>query len=99
MYPTDLTDAQWCRIEPFTGRPDPRGAVPKYSRRAVINAILYVNKTGCQWRMLPADFPKWQCVYDRFRRMQQRGVWEDICRELNKSTRQKGGARRHPAIC
>lgn len=91
MYPTDLTDAQWQSIEHLVGRSDPRGAVPKYPRRQIINAILYVTKTGCQWRMLPTNFPPWPCVYDHFRRLQQRDVWAEICRALNKRVRQKRG--------
>ncbi|MEI7910940.1 MAG: transposase [Verrucomicrobiota bacterium] len=98
-YPTNLTDKQWQVIELFVGRPDPRGARPKYERRNVINAILYLNKTGCQWRMLPGDFPPWQCVYDHFRRMKQRGVWQEICWALNELDRKKKGGRRCPAIC
>jgi len=99
MYPTDLSDEQWSRIEALTGRPDPRGAVSVYPKRDIINAILYLNKTGCQWRMLPADFPRWQNVYNHFQRMQQRGVWEEMCRELNKGSRKKRGARKRQAIC
>ena len=56
-YPTDLSDRQWLVIAPLVGRPDPRGAKPTYHRRDIINAILYINKTGCQWRMLPSHFP------------------------------------------
>jgi putative transposase len=99
MYPTDLSDEQWSRIEAFTARPDPRGALSVYPKREIINAILYLNKTGCQWRMLPADFPRWQNVYNHFRRMQERGVWEQMCRELNKGSRKKGGARKRQATC
>jgi putative transposase len=99
MYPSDLTEKQWRIIEPLVARPDPRGAVAVYPRRDVINAILYLNKTGCQWRLLPSNFPPWQGVYNHFQRMQKRGVWELVCRELNKSTRQKGGVRRRQATC
>ncbi len=98
-YSSDLTDEQWQRIEPLVGRPDPRGAINKYPRRDVINAILYLNKTGCQWRLLPKNFPPWQCVYDHFRRMQQRGLWQEVSLELNKRTRQKGGVRRSQVLC
>lgn len=99
MYPTDLTDEQWSRIEALTGRPDPRGAASIYPKRQIINAILYLNKTGCQWRMLPADFPRWQNVYNHFQRMQRRGVWEQMCRELNKHSRKKGAGKKRQATC
>ena len=99
MYPSDLTDEQWKKIEAFTARPDPRGAVEFYSKRDIVNAILYLNKTGCQWRQLPSNFPPWQNVYNHFQRMQRRGVWELVCRELNKSNRQKKGVIQRRATC
>jgi putative transposase len=97
-YPTDLSDRQWALVEPYTGRPDPRGAVRRHSMREIINAILYVNKTGCQWRLLPVNFPPWQTVYDHFRRMRERGVWEEMMLEMNRKVRQKKGAIPNPHI-
>ena len=98
-YISDLTDKQWQLIEDLVGRPDPRGAKPIYERREIIDAILYVNKTGCQWRMLPAHFPPWQNLYNHFRRMKARGVWREVCCRLNELSRQKGGGKAHRAIC
>jgi putative transposase len=80
-------------IEPLTVRPDPRGARDKHARRTILNAILYVLKTGCQWEMLPKDFPPHQTVYDHFRRMSQRGVWAKINRLVNETSREKKGGR------
>ena len=97
-YPTDLNDQQWALVEGFTRRPDPRGAVRRHAMREILNAILYVNKTGCQWRMLPAHFPPWQTVYDHFRRLRERGVWETMMLELNKKVRQKKDAVPNPPI-
>ena len=97
-YPTDLNDRQWALVEEFTRRPDPRGAVRRHAMRHILNAILYVNKTGCQWRMLPVDFPPWQTVYDHFRRLRERGAWEAMMLELNKKVRQKKGAIPDPPI-
>lgn len=96
-YPTDLSDAQWALLEPLTGRSDPRGAVRQYSMREIINAILYLNKTGCQWRMLPQHFPPWPCVYDHYRRLRLRGLWEQMLLQLNARVRQKKAARPGPA--
>ena len=65
-YPTDLTDEQWqilCKLLP---RPSRRGAPQTVCRRAVVNAILYVLRTGCTWRFLPHDFPKWKTIYGIF---------------------------------
>ncbi len=67
-YPTNLTDAEWEVLEPlFDGR-FPTGQRPIYPDRLVLDAMLYVVRTGCAWRMLPKDFPPWKAVYGRFRR-------------------------------
>lgn len=63
-YPTDLSDSQWHVIEPYLQDKRKR----KYSYRVVLNAIFYLVKTGCQWRMLPHDYAKWQTVYFCFSR-------------------------------
>ena len=65
QYPTDLTDAQWQIIEPFFRKRSQRGRKLVYERRLVVAAILFV-RTGCQWRMLPHDFPPWKTVYQIF---------------------------------
>lgn len=87
MYQSDLTDNQWSLIEHYFKRSDPRGAVSKHSKRAIVNAIFYVIRTGAQWRMLPKDLPPWQTVYDHYRRLRQRGIWEKILTNLNKKYR------------
>ncbi len=61
-YPTDLTDEQWARIAPLMPKPT-RGRKPIHSRREMVNALLYLARTGCQWRMLPHDLPPWEAVY------------------------------------
>jgi putative transposase len=66
-YPTDLTDAQWEILEPLVPAPEPAVSSAKYPHRELLNAIFYVNRTGCQWRMLPHDFPPWESVYKHFR--------------------------------
>jgi putative transposase len=71
-YPTDLTDTQWSLIEPIVTAAAPKGGRPtEIDLRAIVNALLYKNRTGCQWRMIPSDFPpmgairyyfdKWTC--------------------------------------
>lgn len=60
MYPTDLTESQWQYIKKTMNLKERKR---KYSLLLIWNALLYVIKTGCQWRMLPNDFPKWQLVY------------------------------------
>ncbi len=67
-YPTDLTDADWSHVEPLLPRPGKIGRRRRTDLREVLNAIRYLARTGCGWRMLPHDFPKWQTVYWWFRR-------------------------------
>ena len=78
-YPTDLTDKEWeiikPRFEEMTGNYTHR---KKNDYREYMNAILYVTKTGCQWDMLPNDFPKYTAVKSFFRRLRVRGIWEVI---------------------
>lgn len=97
-YASDLNDEQWAVIEVLTERSDPRGAERQHSMRQIINGILYVNKTGCQWRMFPREFPPWQTVYDHYRRFHQRGLWEKMMLNLNQKVREKRGARPRPVI-
>jgi transposase len=56
-HSTDLTDSQWKIIEPFFTREKRGKHFQKHSKRELVNAVLYLNKTGCQWRLLPKDFP------------------------------------------
>jgi putative transposase len=61
-YPSDLSDAQWEILEPLLPPPDPEGRPLVYARREIVNALLYVLRTGCAWRQLPHDLPPWQTV-------------------------------------
>ncbi len=67
-----------------------------YSRREIINAILYLNRTGCQWRMLPERFPCWKTVYQIFYRWRLDGTWERIHDRLRDIVRQSAGKKRQP---
>jgi transposase len=86
-YPSDLTDEQWAVVEPLLppATRHPRGGRrERHPRRAVVDAVLYVVRTGCSWRQLPADFPPWQTVYWYFvRREEQKAttVMLDALRE------------------
>lgn len=73
-YPSDLTDVEWAVVEPLLPAPSrhPRGGRPeKHPRREIVDAILYVVRTGCAWRQLPVDFPPWETVYWYFTRWEQ----------------------------
>ncbi len=67
-YLTDLSDAEWRLLEPLLVPPRRLGRPPKWPRRLVADAVSYVIRSGCAWRMLPHDFPPWQTVYAHFRR-------------------------------
>lgn len=67
-------------------------------QRELINAMLYVVHTGCQWRELPHDFPPWQTVYGYFRELCQRGVWETINTHLRRGVRQQAGRDPDPSV-
>lgn len=96
-YSTDLTDAQWEVIAPHLPPPGPRGRPRRTDLRAVVDAILYLLRTGCQWRMLPADFPPWGTVWWYFR--QWRGsVWVRAHHALFRAARAAKGQNPEPAV-
>ena len=90
-YPTDLTDAEWELLSPLIPTPKTGGRPAKYARRELVNAILYVLRTGGSWRLLPHDFPPWQSVYGYFRRWCQSGVWEQLHEHLRRQSRHQLG--------
>jgi len=87
-YPTDLSDDQWRLIRPLIPPSRPIGADRSTSTRAVVNAILYRERSGCSWRMLPHDFPHWRTVYGYYCQWKAENVWGQIC-----SARSQGAAR------
>jgi transposase len=94
-YDTDLTDAQWNLIEPHLPAPKRRGRPPT-PLRPLLNAILYVVKSGCQWRLLPKTFPPWQTVYHRFRQWSRDHTWAALNARLRALVRKAQGKRCRP---
>lgn len=89
-YPSDLTDAQWALIAPMV--PVKTGGRPAiHSRRRIVEAILYVDRAGCAWRMLPHDFPPWDTVYWYFRRWTADGTTDRIHDALRDASRDAAG--------
>ena len=84
-YPSDLTDAQWEVIKPLYSNM----RVYKWSKRELTNALLYIVKTGCQWRNLPHDFPPFQTVYSFYRRAKKKNLWDKILQFLVEKTREQ----------
>jgi putative transposase len=95
-YPTDLTDEQWKILEPLVPVPQPGPQPRKYTYREVLNGIFYVNRTGCQWRMLPHDFPPWESVYGYFYRWRKDGTWQKLNNALREDVRQQEGRNPEP---
>jgi putative transposase len=96
-YPSDLSDEQWQLIEPLLPKPTKVGAPRKIPRRRLIDAILYVNRSGCSWRMLPHDFPKWRTVYAFFWECRLQGLWQEIHDALRGQLRRAEGRRTSPS--
>ncbi len=96
IYPTDLTDAQWHCIKDLIPPAKPGGRPRSLEMRAVINAILYLTVTGCQWRMMPKEYPAWQSVYTYFRAFRDDGTWQRIHETLRAQVRRRVGRHKHP---
>ena len=100
LYPTDLTDAQWALLEPLlppAKRPQGPGRPRSVSLRRVINGLLYLERTGCQWRLLPREFPYWGTVRYYFDRWQQDGTWECLNTILRERVRVRAGRQPQPS--
>jgi putative transposase len=78
LSPCDLTDAQWTILEPLIPPEKPGGRPRQVDRRAVLNAIFYVLRAGCAWRMIPREYPPKSTVSAYFAQFRHEGVWEQI---------------------
>ncbi len=92
-YDTDLTDEQYELIKSLVERKSNVGRPTSVSLRAILNALFYLVRTGCQWRMLPKEYPKWQTVRYYFDKWNEEGLWRDINHVLVAQVRKKGGAK------
>lgn len=96
-YASDLTDGEWGILKDLIPDGKPGGRPRKYSKRRLVEAILYVLRTGCQWRMLPKDFPPWQVVYHYFQRWGREGVITKIHNTLRQRVRKEAGREDTPS--
>jgi transposase len=96
-YPSDVTDAQWKVIEPFIPKVSVDATVPTIERREIVNAILYVLRTGCSWRQMPHDLPNGKTAHHYFRIWTKQGVWEPIMTHLRQRVRTKIGREPEPS--
>ncbi len=96
-YPSDLTDKEWKLVEPLVPKPKPGGRPPKHTRRMILNALFYLNRTGCQWRLLPTDFPPRSTVFEYFATWRRVGLWEKLNRTLREKVRLAVGRKPSPS--
>lgn len=96
-YPSDLSDTEWRIIRPFLPAAKPGGRPRATDLRAVVNAIFYILRSGCAWRMLPRDFPPYSTVYMYFRDWKNDGTWEKVHDTLRDRVRARDGRKKSPS--
>jgi len=96
-YPSDLTDAQWERVEAHVPKPKAGGRPASVERREIVDAIFYVVREGITWRALPHDVPPWRTVSHDFRLWRDDGSWQTIHDALRDETRQQAGREVSPS--
>jgi putative transposase len=96
-YATDLSDDEWGHIRRYLPEPTGRGRPKIHGSRAILDAVFYVLRTGCPWRLLPKDFPPWKSVYDWFRRWRIDGTFERLNAELRELLRARSGRKPRPS--
>ena len=96
-YPSDLSDDEWRCIVPHLPEPTGQGRPRLHGLRAILDAVFFILKSGCPWRLLPKDFPPWKTVYDWFRRWRIDGTWERLNTELRERLRVRLGRNPQPS--
>ena len=96
-YPSDLTGPQWAQVSRFIPAPKKGGRPAKYDRREIVNALLYLVRSGCSWRMLPHDLPPYRIVYWYFMAWKKDGTLDRLLDELRGDLRQAEGRQRQPS--
>jgi len=97
VYATDLSDAEWAILASLLPAPKPRGRPMKWPMRTIMDGIFYVVRSGCQWRLLPREFPPWQTVYHYFRLFRIDGTWEHLNAVLRARERVRLGRQAQPS--
>jgi putative transposase len=96
-YPSDVTDEQWEAISRLIPPASPGGRPRSVNMRQVLNAIFYIARGGCAWRMMPKDYPPWETVYYYFSRFKKDGTWERINELLRKRVRRQNDKLEQPS--
>ena len=98
-YDSDLTDKEWSIIEPIFTKAKKGKHLQKHPKRELVNAVRYLNKTGCQWRMLPKEYPKYKTVSSFYQRAIKNGLWEKMTELLVQITRLEAKRNTKPSYC
>jgi putative transposase len=96
-YPSDLSDGQWERLAPFLRPGGGPGRKRTVDVRQVVNALAYRLRTGCQWRMLPREYPDYRHVYYYFAKWTRDGTWERVQAHLRTQARTQAGRAAQPS--
>ncbi|WP_391733073.1 IS5 family transposase [Tautonia sociabilis] len=96
-YPTDLTNAEWAQVARVIPAPKKGGRPAKYERREITNALLYITRAGCPWRMMPRDLPPWRIVYWYFMQWKKDGTFDRLMDLLRGDLRVAEGRNRQPS--
>jgi putative transposase len=90
-YPSDLSDGEWQILKPLLPKPKGFGHPVEVDFREILNGIFYVQRTGCQWEMMPHDLPPYSTVYNYFQKWQRKGMWQLIHDQVRQQMRTELG--------
>ena len=93
-YPSDLNDGEWAILDPLIPRARKPGRPEKHAKRTILNAIFYLVRSGCAWRMLPNDLPPWKLVWHYFSHWKKQGVWARLNDALRDAVRLQAGKKK-----
>ena len=90
-YPSDLSDAEWEILKQVLPKPKGFGHPVEVNFREILNGIFYVQRTGCQWEMMPHDLPPYSTVYHYFQKWQRKGIWQQMHDQIREKLRTQLG--------
>ncbi|PLS80285.1 MAG: IS5/IS1182 family transposase, partial [Chloroflexi bacterium] len=97
-YSTDMNDAEWKIISPYINHDPKIGSPRDVCMRCVMNTLFYIDRTGCQWNLLPKDLPNYGTVYYYFRKWRDDGTFERMNTELRQMVRERAGRDKEPTV-
>jgi putative transposase len=97
-YPSDISDAEWEIFKPMLPLPKGFGHPVEVNFREILNGIFYVQRSGCQWEMMPHDLPPYSTVYSYFQKWQRKGLWQTMHDQVRQQLRTKLGRDEHSTV-